>query len=156
MLRTIAAFEFIKGLLALTAASGLLLLTPDDVQAAASRVVDHLNLDPAAHFPNLFLTAAGRATPHWMRLVALGAFVYAGFRIAEGFGLWHDKAWAEWLGVVTGLIYVPFEVMAMVRRPGPDPVIALLINVGIVLFLGNRLRRRGKMQVLADSLRRKA
>lgn len=155
VLRLIAIVEAIKGLLAIAAASGLFLLTPADVQAAAARVVEHLHLDPAAHVSGMLVNAADRATPEWLRFVALGALVYAVFRFAESIGLWLDKAWAEWLGVVTGLIYVPFETMAFIRRPGPDPVIAFLINLGIVLFLGDRLRRRGKMRLLADTLLRK-
>jgi uncharacterized membrane protein (DUF2068 family) len=156
MLRVVALLESVKGLLALAAASGLLLLTPDDVQVVAERVVDHLHLDPATHYPSVLLNFAGRATPEWMRLVAIGALVYAGFRIAEAIGLWRDKSWAEWLGVVTGLIYVPFEAYAFITRPGPDPVVALLVNLGIVVFLGDRLRRRGKMRLLTDTLLRKA
>jgi uncharacterized membrane protein (DUF2068 family) len=156
MLRLVALLEAIKGFLALAAASGLLLLTPDGVQEVAERVVAHLHLDPATHYPSVLLNFAGRATPEWMRLVAIGALVYAGFRMAEAIGLWRDKSWAEWLGVVTGLIYVPFEAYAFIHRPRPDPVVALLVNIGIVVFLGDRLRRRGKMRVLAETLLRKA
>jgi len=156
MLRVVALLEAIKGLLALAAASGLLVLTPYEVQEVAERVVDHLHLDPATHYPSVLLNFASRATPEWMRLVAIGALVYAGFRLAEAIGLWRDKSWAEWLGVVTGLVYVPFEVYAFVTRPGLDPVVALLVNIGIVAFLGDRLRRRGKMHLLTDRLLRKA
>jgi len=156
MLRVVALLEAIKGLLAVAVASGLLLLTPDDVQDVAERVVDHLHVDPATHYASVLLNFAGRATPEWMRLVAIGALVYAGFRIAEAIGLWRDKSWAEWLGVVTGLIYVPFEAYAFLHRPRPDPLVALLVNIGIVVFLGDRLRRRGKMRVLAEALLRKA
>lgn len=152
MLRMVALLESIKGLVALVAASGFLLLTPDDVQNVAARLVDHLHLDPAAHYPSVLLNAATRATSRYLRLVALGAFVYAGFRIAESIGLWRDRAWAEWLGVVTGLIYVPFEVGAYLRHPGPEPLVAFLINLAIVLYLGNRLRRRGKMRALAAKI----
>jgi uncharacterized membrane protein (DUF2068 family) len=156
VLRLVALLEAIKGLLALAAASGLLVLTPYEVQDAAERVVDHLHLDPATHYPSVLLNFASRATPEWMRVVAIGALVYAGFRLAEAIGLWRDKSWAEWLGVVTGLIYVPFEIYAFVTRPGPDPVVALLVNLGIVVFLGDRLRRRGKMHLLTDRFLEKA
>jgi uncharacterized membrane protein (DUF2068 family) len=152
MLRMIATLEAVKGLLALIAASGLLLLTPDDVSEVAERLVEHLRLDPATHYPSVFLNFASLATPEWMRLVAVGAFIYAGFRIAESIGLWRDKSWAEWLGVITGLIYVPFEILAFVKRPGPEPVVAMLINLGIVWYLGDRLRRRGKMRALAEHI----
>jgi uncharacterized membrane protein (DUF2068 family) len=153
-LRLIAFFEAVKGLAALVAASGLLVLTPDDVQDVAGRIVDHLHLDPASHYPSVFLNVASKATPQWLRLVAVGAIVYGGIRFAEAIGLWRDKSWAEWLGVVTGLIYVPFEAYALMHRPGPEPLLALLVNVGIVLFLGERLRRRGKMRLIADTVHR--
>jgi uncharacterized membrane protein (DUF2068 family) len=156
VLRLVALLEAVKGLLALAAASGLLVLTPYEVQDAAERAVDHLHLDPATHYPSVLLNFASRATPEWMRVVAIGALVYAGFRMAEAIGLWRDKSWAEWLGVVTGLIYVPFEIYAFVTRPGPDPVVAFLVNLGIVVFLGDRLRRRGKMHLLTDRFLEKA
>lgn len=146
-LRLIAVFEAVKGLAALVAASGLLVLTPNDVQDVAERLVDHLHLDPASRYPSVFLHVASQATPQWLRFVAEGALAYATFRIAEAIGLWRDKSWAEWLGVVTGLIYVPFEAYALMKHPGPEPVIALLVNIAIVLFLGERLRRRGKMHL---------
>ncbi len=147
-LRLIAVFEAVKGLIALAAASGLLVLTPSDVQDVAERVVDHLHLDPASKYPSVLLHVANQATSRWLHLVAIGALVYATFRIAEAIGLWRDKSWAEWLGVVTGLIYVPFEAYALVKHPGAEPIIALLVNIGIVTFLGERLRRRGKMRLL--------
>jgi uncharacterized membrane protein (DUF2068 family) len=146
-LRLIALFEGVKGLLAIAAASGLLVLTPDDVQGLAERVVGQLHLNPESHYPSVFLNFAGRATPEWMRWAAVGALVYACFRAAEGIGLWRDKPWAEWLGVITGLIYVPFETYAFIRRPGPEPVLAIVVNIAIVLFLGDRLRRRGKLHL---------
>jgi uncharacterized membrane protein (DUF2068 family) len=146
-LRLISLFEGLKGSLALAAAFGLLVLTPDDVQGMAERLVTSLGLNPEGHYSTAVLDFAGRATPQWMHWVAIGAIVYAGFRGAEGIGLWLDKAWAEWLGVVTGLIYVPFEAYAFVHKPGLDPVLALLINIGIVLYLGRRLKHRGKLHL---------
>jgi uncharacterized membrane protein (DUF2068 family) len=148
-LRTIAVFEAFKGLLALAAASGLFLLMHRDVEDIADRIVDHLHLDPASHYPSIFLAAAAKASPEYIRLIAVGALAYAAIRIAEAYGLWRDRSWAEWLGVVTGLIYVPFEVMAFAHRPGPEPLLALATNVGIVLFLGARLRRRALRRKMA-------
>jgi uncharacterized membrane protein (DUF2068 family) len=146
-LRLIALFEGLKGSLALAAAFGLLVLSPDDVQGLAERLVEALHLNPEGHYSSAVLDFAGRATPQWMHWVAVGAFVYTVFRGAEGIGLWLDKSWAEWLGVVTGLIYVPFEAYAFVHHPGIEPVIALLINIAIVLYLGARLKRRGKLHL---------
>jgi uncharacterized membrane protein (DUF2068 family) len=141
-LRVIALFEAAKGLAVLLAGTGLLILVHRDVQAAAERLVSHLHLDPASRYPRIFLSVATQVTPGWLRLIALGAAVYSTLRFAEAFGLWRARRWAEWLGVATGLIYVPFEVFALIRRPGVEPLVAIVLNLGIILFLGIQLRRR--------------
>lgn len=124
------------------AGSGLLLLVHQDVEAVAERLLEHLHLNPAHHYPQIFLQIATGATPSGLRIVALGALLYALVRLTEAAGLWHDKRWAEWLGVVTGLVYVPFEVLALVRRLSIGPVVALVANIGIVAYLAWALARR--------------
>ena len=139
-LRTIALYEAAKGLVVLLAGSGLLLLVHRDVQAMAEQLVSHLHLDPARRYPRIFLHIATGATPARLRLLALGALVYSSVRFGEAYGLWRERRWAEWLGLVTGVIYVPFEARAFVRHPGLEPLVALAINAVIVLYLAARLR----------------
>jgi len=67
--------------------------------------------------------------------------VYSTLRFIEAVGLWRARRWAEWFGVATGLIYVPFEAIAFVRRPELEPFLALLLNLMIVVILGMYLRR---------------
>ena len=43
-------------------------------------------------------------------------------------------------GVATGAVYVPFEATAFLRHPGPEPMVALVLNVAIVLLLARQLR----------------
>jgi len=140
-LRAVAAFEAAKGLVVLLAGFGVLLLIHRDLQAAAERIVVHLHLDPASRYPRIFLRAATESTPGRLRLLALGAFVYSTLRFIEAVGLWRARRWAEWFGVATGLIYVPFEAIAFVRRPELEPFLALLLNLMIVVILGMYLRR---------------
>ena len=139
-LRVVAAFEAAKGLVVLLAGFGLLLLVHRDVQAVAERIVSHLHLNPASRYPRIFIQTATEATPGRLRLLALGALVYSALRGIEAVGLWKARRWAEWFGVATGLIYVPFEALAFTRRPGLEPFLALVLNLGIVLFLGVQLR----------------
>lgn len=140
--RAVAAFEAAKGLAVLLVGFGLFGLVHRDVESAAERLIAHLHLDPAGRYPRIFLDAASRATPTGLRLLAAGALAYAALRLAEAVGLWRLRPWAEWLGIVTGLIYLPFEVAALLRRPGPEPVFALLVNVAVVLILWRALRAR--------------
>jgi len=142
--RAIALFEAGKGLLVLLAGTGIFLLVHRDVQAVAERMVSHLHLDPASRYPRIFLKFASEASPGRLRLLAIGALVYALVRIAEAIGLWHDRSWAEWLGVVTGSIYVPFEVAALIRHPGTETLVTLGVNLVVVLVLAQRLQLRAR------------
>ncbi len=143
-IRAIALFEAAKGLLVLLAGTGMFLMVHRDVQAVAERLVSHLHLDPASRYPRIFLKIASEASPGRLRLLAFGALVYAVVRIAEAIGLWHDRSWAEWLGVVTGSIYLPFELAAVVRHPGTDTMVTLGVNLVVVLVLAQRLQIRAR------------
>lgn len=139
-LRAVSVFEAAKGLLVLIVGSGLLLLVHRDVQVAAERLVRRLRLDPASRYPRIFLHVVTHVTPGRLQLLSLGAFLYAVLRGIEAAGLWRGRRWAEWFGVATGLMWVPFEAASFVRRPRVEAFVALLLNIGIVAFLGFRLR----------------
>lgn len=145
--RVIAVYMAAKGLLVVAAGSGALLLLHRDVQGLAEGLVAHFDLDPAGRYPRVFLYMATHTTPAHLRLVALGAVLYAMLQCVEAFGLWKERRWAEWLAVSTGLIYVPFEALAYERSPGWEPLLALATNLAIVLFLAIQLRsiRRSKI-----------
>jgi uncharacterized membrane protein (DUF2068 family) len=139
-MRVIALFEAAKGLLVLAAGTGLLLLIHHDVQAVAERLILHLHLNPASHYPEIFLRAATAATPWKLRFLALGALVYSIIRLTMAVGLWQERPWAEWLGVASGLIYLPFEIASFARHHGKGALIAIIINVIVVAFLAWRIR----------------
>jgi uncharacterized membrane protein (DUF2068 family) len=149
-LRTIALFEAAKGAIVLVAGSGLLVLVHRDVQAMAARVIAHLHLNPASRYPRIFYHLATQSSPARLQLLALGAFLYSIVRVVEAAGLWHERHWAEWLGIATAVIYLPFEMAALVRTPGPEPLVALAINLGVVMFLGMRLREDRRARAHAN------
>jgi len=72
-LKAVAMFEALKGLLVLLAGFGLLALVHHDVQAFVERIVVHLHLNPARHYPRVFIEAAGRLTDARLWLLAAGA-----------------------------------------------------------------------------------
>jgi uncharacterized membrane protein (DUF2068 family) len=150
-LRTIALFEAAKGLIVLLAGSGLLLLVHRDVQAMAEQVVSHLHLDPAKRYPRVFLHLVTEATPGRLRLLALGALAYSIVRFAEAYGLWQDRRWAVWMGLVTGAFYVPFEVRGFFRHPNLEHVVALAINLAVVVYLALRIRSSGQEHEATDA-----
>jgi uncharacterized membrane protein (DUF2068 family) len=149
--RVIAVFEAVKGLVVLVAAWAVFLLRHRDVRHMTERFIDQLHLDPAARIPRLLLRFAGGATPANIRLVALAAVVYALIRFAEAIGLWHERAWAEWLGVISAGLYLPFEVSGFTRHPNWGHFAAIAVNVAVIVFLGAQLQRRRREALAAKA-----
>ena len=146
-LRMVALVEFIKGVLVLVAGVGLLALMHRDLQDLAEALIRHLHLNPANEAPRIFVDLAGRLDSVNLWLLALGAGMYAAVRIAEGYGLWGDRVWAEWLGAVSGLIYVPFELHALSKGVTALKLTTLAINLLVVLVLCETLWRRRRQSV---------
>lgn len=145
-IRLLAALEATKGLAVLLAGTGLLLLVHRDLQAGAERLVHHLHLNPASRSPRIFLHLAAEMTNTRLQWLAFGAASYSGLRFAEAVGLWRERRWAEWLGAVSGGIYLPLELRSMVHHPGLEPAVAIAINLGVVAYLVTKLRGPGSRQ----------
>jgi uncharacterized membrane protein (DUF2068 family) len=141
-LRIVALIEFAKGALVLAVGAGLLAFAHRDLQDIVEELLLHLHLNPASRIPGIFIELASRANSINLWLLALGALVYSTIRIAEGYGLWYDHAWAEWLGAVSGLIYVPFELYALSKGITLLKLGTLALNLIVVTVLIESLIRR--------------
>lgn len=145
-IRTIALVEALKGVIALLAAAGVMsLIHRQDLYDVALALVRHTHLNPASHYPQIFLDAAAHYQQQG-RLVwlALGAAAYVGVRLAEAYGLWRGRAWAEWLAALSGAIYVPFDALHWLRHPSALGATVLLVNLAVVgvMVLALMQRRR--------------
>lgn len=143
-IRVVAAFEAFKGLLALAAASGLFLLLHKDPRNFATTLVEHAHLNPAAHYPSIFIVAAEHLQNTRLTLIALGVVAYSTLRFVEAYGLFLEAAWAEVLAAVSGGIYVPFEIAEILRNGGWLAVAALALNVAVVAVMVVALLQRRK------------
>jgi uncharacterized membrane protein (DUF2068 family) len=70
-----------------------------------------------------------------MWLVILVACVYSALRFAEAVGLWKAKPWAEWIALVSGALYIPFEVFGLAHRVSLFHVGILVINLAVVAYM---------------------
>jgi uncharacterized membrane protein (DUF2068 family) len=141
-LKLVAALEAAKGLVVLVAGLGLFRLMHKDVQAAAENLVRHLHLNPASHYPRVFIDASIWLDDAHLRMLALGALVYAAVRCAEAYGLWTDRRWAEWFAVVSGGIYLPLEVYKLWEKVTWPRMTVLAVNSVVVGYLAWILARR--------------
>ncbi len=141
-LRLVAAFEAFKGLLVLAAGCGLLLLLHRDLHTLAATLIEHLHLNPASKVPRIFVDAVDHLGNEHLRWLALGAAAYAGLRLAEAYGLYHGRAWAEVLAAASGGIYIPVEVYEWLRQPSWLRAGLALLNLAIVALMLQALWQR--------------
>lgn len=133
--RTVAVFEATKGALVLLTGLGALSLIHHDVQRFSERLVGHLHLNPAKHYPHIFIDAAAHFTDARLWVLAFLAGLYGVVRLVEAYGLWYGRRWAEWLAAVSGGIYIPFEIYELVQKHTALSFAALIVNVLVVALM---------------------
>jgi uncharacterized membrane protein (DUF2068 family) len=127
VLCSIALFEAAKGLLALAAACGIISLRHTDLHAVTDAFLLRHGIDPERHYTRLFIESVAKATNHRVGEIAALGFAYALIRLAEGYGLWQGKHWAEWFAVISAGIYLPLEFQHFAHH-------ATLLNAGVIFF----------------------
>lgn len=140
-LKTIATIEALKGAVVLLAAAGVVSLVHENAQFVVEEIVRHFHLNPASRYPRIFLDALASLSSTRLWILAAGASLYATVRFLEAYGLWHERAWAEWLGVISGALYVPLEIYELFRGVTVIKLVLFITNMVIVLFLGRTLQR---------------
>ena len=140
VLRGIASFELTKGLIVLFAAFAVLFLVGRDPWDVADGLLHILHISPDHHFAQAFLNWADTLTDAKLWAVAAGASAYSTLRFAEAYGLWYARAWAEWIALVSGAIYVPFEIYKLMHTQSVLHISILIINLAIVIYMAYLLR----------------
>lgn len=150
-IRVVSAFEALEGLLALVGASGLFLLLHKDLEEIALKLIEHAHLNPAAHYPNIFLTAVDHLENTKFTIIALGAIAYSLFRFVEAYGLYHEASWAEVLAALSSAFYLPIEVAELVHRVSLISVSVLVLNLTVVIIVAMALLQHKKRKVKIEA-----
>ena len=142
VLRSIALFEAAKGLLALAAACGIISLRHTDMHAATVAFLLRHGIDPERRYTQLFIESVAKATNHSVGEIAGVGFAYALLRLAEGYGLWRGRHWAEWLAVISAGLYLPLEFQHLAHHSTLLNAGVIAANIVIVLYLIKRLNQQ--------------
>ncbi len=134
-LRLVAAFEAMKGVLVFATACAVFKFIHADVQETAEQLVRHFHLNPANHYPRIFLEMASRLDDAHLLVLGLGALAYSVIRLVEAYGLWHGRQWAWVFGMASAGIYIPIEVFELIKHVNWTEAILFLVNVLILIFL---------------------
>lgn len=140
-LMAIAIFKLFKGVLLLLVGIGALRLLHRDVGEVAAHWVDILGVDPDNRFIHRLLSRALSVSPRQLKEASAGTFIYAGLLLTEGTGLCLRKRWAEYFTIITTAGLIPLEVYEIHRHFTATKIVVLLINVAIVIYLVERVRR---------------
>ncbi len=151
VLRSIATLELAKGAIVLLAAAGVVMVAqksdPWDVADALLRL---LHISPDHHFAQSFLNWADTLTEAKLYTVAAVGVGYSLLRFLEAYGLWNAKAWAEWIALISGALYLPFEIYKVAHRANLFHISVLTINVAIVIYMAYLLKTGKSMHRVAE------
>jgi len=145
-IRAVALLEAAKGMLVVLSGCGALSLIHRDTQQIAEQLVAHLHLNPAKHYPQIFIDAASHLTDGRLWMLAIFAAIYGMVRFIEAYGLWRGLRWAEWFAAVSGVIYIPFEIYELLHKVNWLAFGALAINLLVVGLMIHALMRNPPVQ----------
>jgi uncharacterized membrane protein (DUF2068 family) len=137
----IGIFKLAKGLGLLVIGIGLLRLLHRDIEATVTHWVEVFRMDPGNHYLHSLLVRIFRVSPKQLREVSAGTFLYAGIFLTEGVGLLKRKHWAEYMTVISTALFIPLECYELWERLTWTRGAVLTINVLIVWYLVNGLRK---------------
>ncbi len=133
-LRAVASFEALKGAVVLLLGVALLLLHRR-AEDFAEHLLYHLHMDPGRRFAHTLMNAATTVTDARLWTIAAATLTYSGVRFVEAWGLWNRRVWAEWFALLSGALYLPWEILKITERADWERIAVLGVNVLIVLYM---------------------
>jgi len=133
-LRAVASFEALKG--GLVVALGIFLLFAHQrAEDFAESMLFHLHLDPDRRIGQLLLDAATKVTDARLWTIAASALAYSSVRFIEAWGLWNRRVWAEWFALLSGAMYLPWEILKIMQKADWQRIGVLVVNIVIILYM---------------------
>jgi uncharacterized membrane protein (DUF2068 family) len=133
--RTVATFEFAKGIVILLAGLGVFSMRHKDIWGVTESFLEFLHANPHHHFVGIFIDLVYRVSDVRLWKIVVLASVYVLLRFIEAYGLWYVRPWAEWMAIASGSLYIPFEVADLIRKPDWIRLLIIVLNVAIVLYM---------------------
>ncbi len=145
----IAVYKLLLALFFAALGVGALRLVGKDVGDIAFRIASDLKFNPEGRFVHFLLERASLLEDPLLRRIGLGAFCYAAISIAEGIGLYLEKAWGEYLTLVITASFLPLEIVEVMHRQTVARIGLLVVNVAVLIYLAKLVweRQRGSKRV---------
>lgn len=131
----IAAYKFLLALMFVAVGIGALRLMHKDIDDVISHIGDLLRFNPESRFVNFLYDRASLINDPLLRRIGALAFSYAGLSLAEGIGLYLEKAWGEFLTLAITISFLPWEIFEIFHRITLVRVGLLAVNVLVFMYL---------------------
>ena len=143
VLKLIAVYNLVQGLLLVALGSGGLFLLDQDHLLVIRHWLHVIHLDPENRSIHWLLTKVLPINDQLLEALSIGSFVYAGLAFVQGGGLLFAQPWASYLTVVVIGSFIPWELYGMLHHVTPLRLTTLGINGVIVWYLlARELRAR--------------
>ena len=134
-LMLIATYKSLQALLIAAVGFGALRLVGKDIGDITGQIVSALRFNPESRLINFVLDQASLLNDPMLRRIGLVAFCYAGLSLAEGIGLYLEKAWGEFLTLFITASFLPWEVFEVSRRVTWVRIALLIVNTLVFVYL---------------------
>ena len=131
----IAAYKFLLAVMFVAVGVGALRLMHKDIDDVISQIGDLLRFNPESRFVNFLYDRASLINDPLLRRIGALAFSYAGLSLAEGIGLYLEKAWGEFLTLAITASFLPWEIFEVFHRLTWVRVGLLVVNVLVFIYL---------------------
>ncbi len=143
-LLAIAIFKLLKSAFFFCMGIGAFHLMHRDISEAALRLAGDLHFDPEWRITSLLIEKATLIDPQRLREIGFATFAYSAIALTEGVGLMLEKVWAEYLTLSLTVMFLPWELFELARRPTAMRLGLLLINLAVLGYLLWLIERKRK------------
>jgi uncharacterized membrane protein (DUF2068 family) len=120
------------------------LLLHRDLAEEATRLANALHFEPEWRITALLTEKVTLIDQRQLREIGFATFAYSAIALVEGIGLMLEKVWAEYLTLSLTVMFLPWELWELARRPSWVRLGLLLINLAVLGYLLWLLERKKK------------
>jgi uncharacterized membrane protein (DUF2068 family) len=131
----IAAYKFLLAAMFVAVGVGALRLMHKDIDDVISKIGDLLRFNPESRFVNFLYDRATIINDPLLKRIGALAFSYAGLSLAEGIGLYLEKAWGEYLTLAITASFLPWEIFEVFHRHTWVHAGLLVVNALVFAYL---------------------
>jgi uncharacterized membrane protein (DUF2068 family) len=149
--KLIGIYKLVTAALSLALGLGLFRLFRSEVRTTLEPIVRGLRLDPENEFIHALISRLAGLDRKHLLWIEVGTIVYAILHVIEGIGILLGKRWGGALIILATSSLIPIECLEIFRHRSFLRIAALVLNVGIVVYLvKNRTRLHGRVRPILN------